>query len=126
MITGDVNFFEFPSTKKFHRILSIEMFEHLKAYNKILERISHWLAPKSESPSGESLLFVHVFCHKDSPYDFEEGDGWMAQNFFSGGTMPSLDLFTYFQDHLTLKRSWYFPGSHYGRTAEAWLKVSSE
>lgn len=67
-------------------------FEHLKAYNKILERISTWLAPKDQSPSGESLLFVHVFCHKDSPYDFEEGSGWMADNFFSGGTMPSVSF----------------------------------
>lgn len=72
--------------------MSIEMFEHLKAYNKVLERISTWLAPKEQSPSGESLLFVHVFCHATSPYDFETGDGWMEKNFFSGGTMPSVSL----------------------------------
>lgn len=91
------------------------MFEHMKNYEALFRKISTWLKPESPAEGRESLLFVHIFCHKDTPYHFEEGDGWMAQTFFSGmyaqpsrsfppsiglihvihtgGTMPSHDLF---------------------------------
>ena len=79
------------------------MFEHMKNYEALLRKISTWLRPrKNYSPNrekgneggegDESLLFVHIFCHKTTPYHFEDDDGWMAQMFFSGGTMPSYDL----------------------------------
>ena len=99
--------------------MSIEMFEHMKAYPQLFSKISAWL-----SPGG--ILFIHIFCHKDTPYHFEENDGWMSQTFFSGGTMPSLDLFTYFQKDLFLIRSSYLNGTHYARTLEAWLKLQDK
>ncbi|KAJ2917738.1 hypothetical protein MD484_g2616, partial [Candolleomyces efflorescens] len=138
IITGDVNFFEFPQETYFDRILSIEMFEHMKNYEVLLKKVSTWLRPRPEgqdaverassssnlgSADNESLLFIHIFCHRSTPYHFEEEDGWMAQNFFSGGTMPSFDLFLYFQSHVTLVKSWYLSGTHYSRTAEHWLKL---
>ena len=75
------------------------MFEHMKNYSSLLHKISRWLRPKTSKTSSDttdtsdSLLFIHIFCHKTMPYHFEEEDGWMAQMFFSGGTMPSHDLF---------------------------------
>lgn len=36
--------------------------------------------------------------------------------------MPSFDLFSYFQTDLTLQKSWFINGKHYGRTCEDWLK----
>lgn len=60
------------------------MFEHMKNYKSLLRKVSSWLRPTSKANSEESLLFIHIFCHKTTPYHFEEGDGWMAQTFFSG------------------------------------------
>ncbi|KAJ7594491.1 S-adenosyl-L-methionine-dependent methyltransferase [Mycena floridula] len=121
IITGDVNTFDFAGSKHFDRILSIEMFEHMKNYEILLKKISTWLRPCT--PKEPSLLFIHIFCHRTTPYHFEEGDGWMAQNFFSGGTMLSHDSLVYFQSDLRMVRSWYLPGTHYSRTLEAWLRT---
>ncbi|KZT40542.1 S-adenosyl-L-methionine-dependent methyltransferase [Sistotremastrum suecicum HHB10207 ss-3] len=122
VITGDVNIYDFAGQKDFDRILSIEMFEHMKNYEALFRKISTWLRPDSPASRHQSLLFVHIFCHKDTPYHFEEGDGWMAQTFFSGGTMPSHDLFLYFQNDVVLLNSWYINGTHYAHTLEDWLK----
>jgi cyclopropane fatty-acyl-phospholipid synthase-like methyltransferase len=114
VITGDVNVYDFENQGRFTHILSIEMFEHMKAYPTLFAKVATWLTPKG-------LLFIHIFCHRDTPYHFEEDDGWMAQTFFSGGTMPSMDLFTYFQRDLILLNSSYLNGTHYSRTLDAWL-----
>ncbi|KAJ4483879.1 S-adenosyl-L-methionine-dependent methyltransferase [Lentinula aciculospora] len=128
IITADVNYYDFPEIFRFDRILSIEMFEHMKNYQVLLQKASNWLKPTLKS---NSLLFIHIFCHRTTPYHFEDtedeegGDktNWMAKNFFSGGTMPSHDLLLYFQDDLTLMKSWYLSGTHYSKTLEAWLKL---
>ncbi|KAJ6588653.1 S-adenosyl-L-methionine-dependent methyltransferase [Mycena capillaripes] len=83
--------------------------------------VSSWLRPTAKEKtlfSDDSLLLIVIFCHRTTPYHFDEADGWMSQNFFSGGTMPSHDLMLYFQSDLTLVRSWYLPGTHYSRTCE--------
>ncbi|KNZ72767.1 Cyclopropane-fatty-acyl-phospholipid synthase [Termitomyces sp. J132] len=128
IITADVNDFDFGEAKFFDRIISIEMFEHMKNYEVLLRKVSTWLRPKQSlaNINDESLLFIQIFCHRTMPYHFEEDDGWMAQNFFSGGTMPSHDLLTYFQSDLTLIKSWYVNGTHYSRTLEDWLKLQDK
>ncbi len=101
----------------FDRVVSVEMFEHLRNYELLLHRISSWLKP-------EGKLFVHIFTHKTSPYLFEvEGeDNWMGKYFFTGGQMPSQSLFSYFQKDLKLTKQWLWNGIHYSKTSEDWLK----
>ncbi|WWC73010.1 uncharacterized protein I206_106975 [Kwoniella pini CBS 10737] len=114
VITGDVNIYDFEQKEQFTHIMSIEMFEHMKSYPQLFQKISTWLKPKGN-------LFIHIFCHKSQPYHFEENDGWMSKTFFSGGTMPSFDLFTYFQNDLILKESKFLNGINYSKTLESWL-----
>lgn len=114
VLTRDMN--DFDPRASYDRVVSVEMFEHMRNYPALMDRIASWLRPGGR-------LFVHIFCHREVAYPFvdEGADDWMARHFFTGGIMPSESLLLRFQDRLALERLWAVDGRHYEKTANHWL-----
>ncbi|KPK56562.1 MAG: cyclopropane-fatty-acyl-phospholipid synthase [Thiotrichales bacterium SG8_50] len=111
----DMNDFDAPGT--YDRIVSVEMFEHMRNYPELFRRISNWLQP-------DGRFFMHIFCHRTTPYEYiDKGPAdWMSRHFFSGGIMPSADLPMRIGGDLTVEKHWQWNGDHYARTLRAWLQ----
>ncbi len=115
IITCDIN--DFSVDNQFDRVVSIEMFEHVRNYEQLFAKVNSWL-------KEDGKLFLHIFCHRYLMYPFDEDgdDNWMGRYFFSGGQMPASDTFLYFQQNLNIQNRWLLNGSHYEKTSNAWLK----
>lgn len=115
VLTQDVA--EFDPGERFDRVVSVEMFEHLRNWERMLGRVAGWLAPGGR-------LFLHVFAHRKYCYPFETAgdDDWMGRHFFTGGMMPAVGMTSALATPLALEESWTVNGTHYARTAEAWLR----
>ncbi len=115
IMTADMN--DFSIAEHFDRVVSVEMFEHMRNYDKLLERVSGFL-------KDDGKLFVHIFTHREFAYLYQEKDesDWIAKYFFTGGIMPSDDLLLHFQDRFQIESHWQVDGRHYQKTSEAWLQ----
>jgi cyclopropane-fatty-acyl-phospholipid synthase len=114
VITSDVNVFD--PQRRFDRIVSVEMFEHMMNWRESLSRVKSWLAP-------DGRFFMHIFTHRSGAYLFDRADGedWIAQHFFTGGVMPSHHLIRQYADLFEVEKEWRWSGTHYQRTALDWL-----
>jgi len=114
VLVCDMN--DFSTDKRFDRVVSIEMFEHMRNYGELFRRIDDWLLP-------DGHFFMHIFCHRTTPYEYiDKGPSdWMSRHFFSGGIMPSADLPLRFADNLSIAGRWHWNGQHYAKTCDAWL-----
>ncbi len=119
IVTCDMN--TFGTQEKFDRVVSVEMFEHMRNVEELLARIHGWL-------KEDGKLFVHIFTHHKYAYLFEDQDAtdWMARHFFTGGMMPSHGLYRKLRSEFRIENEWVVPGTHYGKTAECWLKNMDE
>jgi len=114
VVTCDMN--DFATDRRFDRVVSIEMFEHMRNYRELFRRIDEWLLP-------DGRFFMHIFCHRSTPYAYiDKGPAdWMSRHFFSGGIMPSADLPLRFSGNLSIDKRWHWNGQHYAKTCNAWL-----
>jgi len=115
ILTCDIN--ELLLNEQYDRVISIEMFEHVRNYENLFNNIADWL-------KDDGKMFVHVFCHRYLMYPFlaEGDDNWMGRYFFSGGQMPAADTFYHFQQRLKIERRWLNSGQHYEKTSNHWLE----
>ncbi len=111
----DINNLSFKH--KFDRIVSVEMFEHVRNYKKLLNNLKNLM-------NSEGKLFIHIFNHKEHSYPYEiRGDSdWMSKYFFTGGIMPSADIFDFFNDDFFVTKYWKVDGIHYAKTCRHWLQ----
>jgi len=116
VVTANINDFK-PEEGKFDRVVSVEMFEHMRNYEKLMGLVA-------SSLKADGKLFVHIFTHKEYAYKFEVVDesDWISKYFFTGGIMPSDDLLLYFNEKLSIEKHWHVSGMNYSKTSEAWLQ----
>jgi cyclopropane-fatty-acyl-phospholipid synthase len=113
-VTADLN--TFAPNGPFDRIVSIEMFEQVMNWHRLMTRMQGWLAP-------EGRFFMHIVAHRSGSYllDRANREDLTAQHVPAGAIMPSHHLVRLYADIFAIEKEWRWSGRHYQRTASDWL-----
>jgi len=101
------------NNKKYERIVSIECLEHCRGYPLLFEKMSKIL-------TDDGFCFFHILAHTKHT-TIMSSNTWMGRNFFSGGTIPRVDLFSKFNKHLKVFDTKLVNGKEYSKTLDSWL-----
>lgn len=106
----------FVTGRRFDRVLSVELFEHLRNHEEMLRRIAGWLAPGGR-------LFVHLFAHREIPlvFDGTDKESMIERACFAGAMIPAEGLLPGCDRDLVVTERWSVGGLEYAKTLDAWL-----
>jgi cyclopropane-fatty-acyl-phospholipid synthase len=113
-VTTDANSNANANSKKYNRIVSIECLEHCRGYSLLFEKLSKIL-------NDDGFCFFQLLAHTKETMIMSPNT-WLGRNFFSGGTIPRIDLFSKFNKHLKVFDSQVISGKEYSKTLDAWLQ----
>lgn len=104
--------------RRFDRILSIGVFEHVSNLALALQKIGAMLAP-----GGKCLLhYIVYFPPLDRMATLPPERNFMTGRIFPGGRIWFCDEVFNFQDDLKIEKSWFLNGSNYRKTVESWTR----
>lgn len=99
--------------KKYSRIVSIECIEHCRTYSLLFKKLRYIV-------KDDGFCFFQILGHREYSYLMND-KSWMGRNFFTGGTIPSMHLFSHFNDDLIVSNVKIVNGKQYAKTLDAWL-----
>jgi cyclopropane-fatty-acyl-phospholipid synthase len=76
------NVADFATTRRFDRVVSVEMFEHVRNYEELFRRIAGWLLP-------DGKLMVHIFRHRQ--FAHHNGNEWFVSHYLFSKHPDSTD-----------------------------------
>jgi cyclopropane-fatty-acyl-phospholipid synthase len=115
LLQDDFNTVSFD--RRFDRVVSIGLFEHISNLGKALEKVAGFI-------KQEGSCFLHYIVFRKPLNKMgrdSRQDNFFNRYIFPGGRVWFEDALFAHQKYLKIDRSWYLNGSNYRLTVESWL-----